>query len=342
MSNDPTSQDMINPADYWAQRMADSPDSLSEEERAEFQAWLLASDENQRAFRSAVALTQMPADLSPAKQHALISRSANTHSERDRIAGRRNILKFTGLAASVAALLVTGTVFLRQGFLGQTHRTATGETQTVRFSDGSVAYLNTRTELRWVGTGDERVVELVSGEALFDVVHDTKRPFRVLLDGSEIRVLGTRFNVYRKSGGDVVLTVLEGTVEARGFGGAGSNPEWVRRVHAHQQMQYRPIGLVGEPQETDPLVAVKWREGFFQLPAKGAPLEAVLDELTRYTDKNIVIRDTRVATLNVSGAINTRDVRIALRNLQSSLPVNVRETEGAYTLDYRESSKERN
>jgi transmembrane sensor len=343
MANDPGSPDMTSRADYWAQRLADGSDAISDAERSEFNAWLFASEENQREFQLAVMVSQMPADLSASQQSTLISLSSDQPSESDRVAGRRNILKFTALAASAAATLVTGGLLLENlGSFGQTHRTATAETQTVRFSDGSVAYLNTRTELRWRGKGNERVVELVAGEALFDVVHDKARPFVVQLAGSESRVLGTRFNVYRKSSGDVVLTVLEGTVEARGFGRGGANPEWVRKVHANEQMEYRPIGLVGEPQRTDPLVAVMWRDGWFQLPVKGAPLPAVLDELTRYTDKSIVIRDTRLAKLNVSGAIYTRDVKTALRNLQTSLPVSIRETESTYALDYRDPGKERN
>ncbi len=96
----------------------------------------------------------------------------------------------------------------------------------MKFSEGSVAYLNTRTRIRWLGSGNDRRVELISGEALFDVVHDETRPFSVMMDGSEIRVLGTRFNVYRKDSGDVVVTVLEGTVEVRGFAQGPSQPEW--------------------------------------------------------------------------------------------------------------------
>lgn len=343
MSNDPSSPDMTNRADYWAQRMADGSDTITDEERAEFNAWLFDNESNEQDYRRAVMVMQLAADLSPAQQSALTSPSGSGHTEHDRVAGRRNVLKFAALAASVAALVVTGALFVEQGRLSsQTYRTATGETQTIKLGEGSVAYLNTRTELRWRGTAKDRRVELVSGEALFDVAHDKARPFTVMLDGSEIRVLGTRFNVYRKSGGDVSVTVLEGTVEVRGFGGSGPNPDWVRTLHARDQLEYRPIGLVGEPRQTDPVMATKWREGLFQLPVKGAPLTVVLDELTRYTDKRIVIRDARLATLNVGGAIDTRDVQAALQKLQVYLPVEVRETDRVYALDYRDSSKERN
>ncbi len=286
---------------------------------------------------SAVVLLELVKELPPAGQSALISPAADTHSERDRIAGRRNILKYAGIAASAAVALVTGGLYLQEkGVFGQSHSTGTGETRTVQFKEGSVAYLNTRTHLRWLGAGDERRVELVNGEALFDVVHDESHPFSVVLEGSEIRVLGTRFNVYRKSSGDVVVTVLEGVVEVRGFAqGSSSHPEWVRRVRANQQMEYRPIGLVDEPHRTDALLAVKWRSGILQLPEDGALLTEVLGELTRYTDERILIRDPRLANVKVGGAFSTRNVKNALQKLQTVAPIEVRESDGLYTLDFR-------
>jgi transmembrane sensor len=166
-----------------------------------------------------------------------------------------------------------------------------------------------------------------------------------MLDGSEIRVLGTRFNVYRKDSGDVVLTVLEGTVEVRGFAQSPSRPEWVRRVKANEQVEYRPIGLVSEPHSTDALRAVTWRSGWLQLPEEGATITSVLGELNRYTDKRILIRNPQLADMKVGGAFtfNTRDMKSALQKLQRLVPtIEVNESEGLYTLDLRPSATERN
>lgn len=344
LTHDPGPPDMGNRADYWARRMADASDTITTAEHADFSAWLLASEENGRDYRRAVGVLQLVASLPPSAQSALISPSGEGRSESDRIAGRRNIIKFAGLAASVAVGLVAGGIYLEnRGIFGESHSTRTGETSTVKFSEGSVAYLNTRTRLRWLGSDDDRRVQLISGEALFDVVHDEARPFSVMLDGSEIRVLGTRFNVYRKDNGDVTVTVLEGTVEVRGFAQGPSQPEWTRRVEANQQIEYRPIGLVAEPHPTDALRAVTWRSGVLQLPEEGASMADVLDELNRYTDKRILIRDPRLADIKVGGAFNTRDVKSALQKLQMGVPtIEVHESEGSYALDLRPTAAGRN
>src|SRR2546429_8869198 len=93
-------------------------------------------------------------------------------------------------------------------FLTHSYATATGEVRHITLPDGSIVYLNTQTRLRWTGTQHDRRVSLESGEAFFDVVPDPLRPFRIALARSEIRVLGTRFDVYRKSSGKVLVTVL--------------------------------------------------------------------------------------------------------------------------------------
>ncbi|MEJ0036699.1 MAG: FecR domain-containing protein [Gammaproteobacteria bacterium] len=343
-THDPAPPDLGNRADYWARRMADASDTISDAERSDFSAWLLASEENEMDYRRSVGVLQLMASLPTSAQSALISPSGEGRSESDKVAGRRNILKLAGLAASVAIGLVAGGIYLEnRGIFGESHSTRTGETSTVKFSEGSVAYLNTRTQLRWLGSGNDRRVELISGEALFDVVHDETRPFAVILDGSEIRVLGTRFNVYRKDSGDVVVTVLEGTVEVRGFAQGPSRSAWTRRVVANQQIEYRPIGLVSEPHGTDALRAVTWRSGLLQLPEEGETITSVIGELTRYTDKHIIIRDPQLANLKVGGAFNTRDVKGALQKLQMGVPtLAVEESEGLYTLDVRPSGTERN
>jgi transmembrane sensor len=335
---------MTNRADYWARRMADALDPVTEAERGEFHAWLFESEENELDYRRAVGLLGLMADLPAASQSALISPSGDGRSESDKVAGRRNILKFAGLAASAVIGLVSGGIYLeKRGMFGTAHSTGIGENSTVKFNEGSVAYLNTRTHLRWLGSGDDRRVELISGEALFDVVHDESRPFSVVLDGSEIRVLGTRFNVYRKDTGDVVVTVLEGTVEVRGFGQGAARPEWVRRVRANEQIAYRSIGLLSEPHATDAQLAVTWRSGVLQLPEEGVALTAVLDELNRYTEKRILIRDPRLATVGaVSGQFSTRNVKSALQKLQTVAPIEIHESDGVYTLDYRAPATERN
>ena len=66
----------------------------------------------------------------------------------------------------------------------------------VRLQDGTLVYMNSETELKYPVrfVGKERRVYL-SGEAYFEVQRDTTKPFIVVMNGNEVRVLGTEFNV---------------------------------------------------------------------------------------------------------------------------------------------------
>jgi len=329
MSSDPLSLEVVirEQAARWAARLNDS--DLSNAEREELQQWLLADVRHANEFRAHNAILALARDL-PADLKARVSAFAPSNGREP----ARRWMWPSALAAALLLALVTGGWFvLRPSLLSQSYATQTGQTRTITFKDGSVAYLNTRTQLKWLGGHNDRRVALLEGEALFDVVHDPAHPFSVVLDNSEIRVLGTRFNVYRKKDGETVVTVLEGAVDVRERGKSNARPAWQRRLSANQQITYRPLGLLDDVHETAAEKAVKWREGVLEIQDK--PIAEVLDELTRYTDQRIVIRDPRIAEFRVGGALSVRDVRIALARLQKLAPLDVEESGGTFTLDYR-------
>jgi len=335
MSTNDADKEIRERAAYWTVRMTDPAAAITLEEQDTFQRWVLADARHEQAFQEALTTATLVSDLPPQER----ARHAEWAAERasSRLRSRRHLM--WGLAASIAVVALPTTAWLGyrsgvfDGFFGELYATRTGETRTVTFDEGSVAYLNTRTELRWAGTEKDRRVVFYGGEALFDVVHDESRPFRVQLDSSEIRVLGTRFNVYRKPSGETLVTVLEGTVEVRGYA-KGKSAQWVRTVHADEQIEYRPIGLLREPHPTAAENAVRWRSGVLKI--EDEPLPNVLDELTRYTDQRILIRDPRLADIRIGGALSTRNVRNALAHLEKLAPIEVHESDGAFTLDYRE------
>ncbi len=72
---------------------------------------------------------------------------------------------------------------------------------------GGAAQLQSR--LRVSFSEQIRTVELIDGQALFEVAKNPARPFVVVSGKTSVRAVGTQFDVYRKSAGTVV-TVLEG------------------------------------------------------------------------------------------------------------------------------------
>lgn len=79
-------------------------------------------------------------------------------------------------------------------------------------SDGSKVYLNSGSSIEYPKNfdTDSRVVKL-TGEAFFQVAHDSNRPFKVQTEDFEVVVLGTKFNVNSKTDNPAVALV-EGKV----------------------------------------------------------------------------------------------------------------------------------
>jgi transmembrane sensor len=319
-------------AAYWAARLNDT--DLGEAEREELHRWLLADQRHADEFRAHNAVVTLAQDL-PADLRAHLSAFAPASVNKLEEAPKRRWVWPSALAASLLVALVvsSGFFFNRPQLMSQSYATHTGETRTVTFEDGSVAYLNTRTQIKWIGNQRDRRVMLLEGEALFDVVHDPDRPFHVVLDNSEINVLGTRFNVYRKKDGETTVTVLEGSVSVHERSQGRDQSAWQRRLSANEQIVYRPLGLLGDVRQTSAEKAVKWREGVMEI--QNQPLPEVLDELTRYTDQRIVIRDPVLNELRIGGVLNVRDVRVALARLQKLAPVEITESGGTFTLAYQ-------
>jgi len=90
--------------------------------------------------------------------------------------------------------------------------TGVGEQISRKLEDGSVIVLNTDSRVEVQYSGKERRIELLRGEALFQVEHDSTRPFTVRTGRTWIRAVGTQFNVHlRENTTDVA--VVEGAVQ---------------------------------------------------------------------------------------------------------------------------------
>jgi transmembrane sensor len=90
-----------------------------------------------------------------------------------------------------------------------------GGTFTVVLSDGTKVWLNASSSMVFPKsfTAKERRVDIV-GEAYFEVAKDTKRPFYVNTGRSEVRVLGTHFNVMAyQDDRESELSLFEGSVK---------------------------------------------------------------------------------------------------------------------------------
>ncbi len=125
-----------------------------------------------------------------------------------------------GILLSVWALFrtVNGTNASRHNSVAaawDTLRTREGQFLTLRLRDGSHVYLSGGTQLRYPADFGQhtRHIELLQGEAHFDVALDATLPFTVAAKGITTRVLGTRFTVAAwDATPEITVSVAEGRI----------------------------------------------------------------------------------------------------------------------------------
>ncbi len=94
-----------------------------------------------------------------------------------------------------------------------------GSKTKIILSDSSAVWLNAGARLKYPANfhGDTREVFL-QGEGFFDITKDDKHPFIVSINGANIRVLGTKFNLMANADDNIIeTTLIEGAIEMLGL-----------------------------------------------------------------------------------------------------------------------------
>ncbi len=200
-----------------------------------------------------------------------------------------------GLAGVVAASAI--------GWLAltaPTYSTAVGEQFSARLDDGSRVQLNTDTRLRVRFTGGARRVDLLRGQAFFEVAHDTQRPFIVAAGSTQVRAVGTKFDV-RRDPGEVRVTLAEGKVAVRDSSGGGK--DWM--LAPGQSLDLGARAKMTRPTLVDVPATTAWTTG--RLTFRDVTLADAVTEINRYTREKIVLGAGAPADRKVSGVFPTGD-----------------------------------
>lgn len=186
-----------------------------------------------------------------------------------------------------------------------------GQRAMVKLHDGTTVWLNARSTLRYPNrfTSGERKVEL-DGEAFFEVEHDEQKPFVVSTEKLDIKVLGTKFNVFAYKGRNEFNTVLlEGSVKIYEREDESKalfmNPNECAELKDNKLVK-RPMG------NTDFLL---WKEGIYAFD--DVPFEEIIKKLELYYDIGITVSNSKLMKYKFSGKFRQRDgVESALRTLR--------------------------
>lgn len=218
------------------------------------------------------------------------------------------------LAAGIVALTTAASTLLYVQQYRDVYTTQVGGYQRLLLDDGSKVQLNTDTRIRVRLSDADRRVELLKGEAFFDIAPDAGRPFYVAAAKMRVRVLGTAFSVRLHETSRVDVLVTQGRVSVHEEQSPDSpptaSPEESEEslLEAGQVAQARANGIhVAKIEPVEMTRRLSWQSGTLRF--KSESLAAVVAEFNRYNRKRLEIVDPKLAGLEVGGNFRTDDLR---------------------------------
>lgn len=304
-------QGVSRTAAEWAARMR--ADNVSEQDKVAHIQWLEASPDHAREYRQmqrAWERTDIAHDYAARRLKELAFLDA---APPVRSGWRLPRMSSAVLGLWAAVLLLSVPTILLWPGRGTEYHTSRGEQSTLKLADGSMITLNTQSSATVEVNILRRRVTVNSGEVLFNVAPDARRPFRVASGGRTIVVVGTQFDV-RRIGGQTMVSVAKGVV-------ALERPAAAPDIYLKKgdRISYAQSGDLGPLAKIDTDEVASWSRGM--LVFRGAPVGEVLAELNRYYDEQIIVSDPELAARKLTGVFLLKDRKKTLKVLQLSLDV---------------------
>jgi len=325
-------------AKYWLWRIEEG---LSQQERQAFVAWVNQDNKHHLAlhkYSPSLKMSKLLADFNGL--FPLEKKHSNKYSV---------ILRQLSLAASVVFLsILTTKVFVNNSSFSFFQETSTkialqefstkiSEQKKFSLPDGSLVQLNTNSLLTISFSENRRQLNLVKGEASFNVAKDKSRPFTVTSGQQSFTALGTIFNVQKNDNNHLELIVTEGRVLI-----ADSNEPLGSLIEKiSNTVQYPNSNNIIIANEKSTIInkiqlptskltsqtlfqELAWKKDM--LIFEGESLSSALDEISRYTDLRFTIEDQKLANKKVSGVFMAGDIEALLDSISNNFDLKYTKT----------------
>ncbi len=171
----------------------------------------------------------------------------------------------------------------------------------VKLPDGTQVWLNSESQLKYPTTfkeGETRKVELVYGEAYFDVspssIHKGSK-FKVFNQSQEIEVLGTEFNIKAyKDETHIYTTLVEGKV-------AVNFENKKQYLIPNQQSNLNLNTHALSVDVVDVYNEISWKDGVFSFERK--PLKEIMKVLSRWYDIDVIFMNKPLEDVKFFGVL---------------------------------------
>lgn len=211
--------------------------------------------------------------------------------------GRHQRQRFGAIAAALILASIGG--IAAHDRYGHDYTTGSGELRTIALADGTRVTLAGSSAIDVAYDSNGRGVKLVRGEAFFNVVHETSRPFIVKAGPGRVEDVGTAFSVRRESGGAAV-EVARGVVKVA----SGAS---VRQVvlGVNQAVDFDANGP-GAIRKIDAAKKLSWING--RLVIESETLSETVSEINRYYNGHVILLRDQSRGRPISAVIDLANI----------------------------------
>ena len=281
-------------------------DSCTQQQRDEFEIWLKQHPQNPIHYQEA---QQLWSRLDEVKTKAIADHNSAPNNRRHKQRSKST--------TALSALLLAGLGLAWQDYQSSTDYIATGigEQKQITLADQSIITLNANTRISTHISWLRRQVDLLEGEAQFQVSHQNFRPFTVNTGPLNIKDIGTIFTIRNRPESRSVV-VMEGEVAIHQPGhwfGTALKAGFARR--------FTQSGELLAIETADPHKANAWLTG--KLVFNHTPLAEVSAELERHHPIHFVFLDKNLAQQTITGNFDSRDLNSFLQAISQIYPINI-------------------
>lgn len=193
--------------------------------------------------------------------------------------------------------------------------TEAGQRSKIMLPDGTMVWLNAETVLEYQQNKKERRAKL-TGEAYFEVTHAADHPFFVNTGETEIKVLGTQFNVTHYPNSKITEAALLNGKISMLFAETGKNINlqpgekviYNSELHTISKKSYRVQN------------EISWKQGILYF--ENAPFNDMIRELERYYGVKFNYNPSGFNKIHYSGSINNLEINKVLEFINLTIPIN--------------------
>jgi transmembrane sensor len=323
MASKQQDQTMQIAAEWWTRlREPNAGDEVVEQ----WLAWTNEDERHLQAFEQVSALAERLGSLDQVSRHWLVKHFAEP------VRSQRRWLPLAA-AASIAAVMLSAALYVgwtqhAPEVTAQVYQSGIAQNRNFSLPDGTKVALGADSTLSVKYGSQERAIDVRSGEAYFEVVHDSRRPFVVTIGNVTVRDIGTAFDV-RRTGERVMVAVTQGRV-AIADRRSSANSRSTLEATAGQRVSYDPDAAGMAVDSVTPAQATAWRSN--RLEFIDEPLSVVIANLNRYTGTPLHVADANLNGLTYTGTVHTDAIDSWLDALPEVFPLQVNKQAGRVVL----------